>query len=314
MSPTRTPVRRRWRRALLVLVVVQALVGGLALGYRWFTTSTEVSTEDALARFRSETAGGGSSSPALASPTGSAGAEATPTGAAPTDGTPTGATPTGTLVSPGPQPTVDASPSNPAMESRPPDEGVYRFATQGTEQVDRLPPRDLPPKSQRVVTGTGDGRTWTNHHLFSDQHEEWFDLTIAPDGVFCPSFRARITFGPFTEDETLRFDPPLRFSTFPFRLGEQWQGTFSGETSGSYTGKTFEHTSMTIGGETLEAWAVQIDMTFEGKVSGEARFRLWLSPKYRLSLKEQYREVERTSGHTYRNDITITLLSTKPQQ
>lgn len=302
--------QRSKTRIVLALALVQLLVGTGALGYRWFTASTEVGADRALERFRSGQAAAGEVSPVTPPPTeapvtptpGSHGSESRATVTAPT--------PAPLPEEPGPPPTGPQG-----IVLLPPEVGVYEWHTEGWEQVGPSR-RDLPERSRRIVTVEGE-RTWMNDHIYSEQHEEWFPLTVSEQGVASSSYRARVSFGPITQDHTLDFEPPMRFSVFPFEVGQQWQGSWQDpddDTRATYTGRTFEHTTLDIGGERVEAWGVEVVMEMEGDISGTVLTRIWVAPEYRMTVKEFY-DQEVTSGPgTYEGEWTITLLSLDPQR
>jgi hypothetical protein len=126
--------------------------------------------------------------------------------------------------------------------------------------------------------------------------------------------RNRVVFGPVTNDKTVVFDPMMYVSQFPFELGQRWEGEWSGKTSGEYTGRTFEHTTMTIGGEEVEVWATEVRMTMRGEIEGTNITRSWVAPEYRLVVK-QYQEIEVTSGPAdYYCEWTGQLVSLDPQR
>lgn len=302
------------RGVVLALAITTLLVGLGGVGYRWFTASTEVSSDEAVRRFREgRPSPDGSPTPgptptpaglaAAATPTSEAGGRSEATVSAPT---------------PTPVPTPAPPPTGPGgFVLLPPEEGVYEWETDGWEEVSPGPPRrDLPERSRRIITEEGE-RTWMNDHIYSEQHEEWFPLTISDQGVTAASYRLRVSFGPVTQDQKLDFSPPMRFSVFPFEVGQQWQGSWEDapdNTRGTYVGRTFEHTHLDIGGEQVEVWGVEIDMEMEGDISGTVLTRIWVSPEYRMTVKEFYdQEVESGPG-TYEGEWTITLLSTTPQQ
>lgn len=298
------------RGIVLVLAVATLLVGLGGVGYRWFTTSTEVSSAEALQRFRE----------GRATPDGSPSPGPTPT---PADTAPT-PTPAGrseatvTAPTPTPVPTPAPPPTGPGgFVLLPPEEGVYEWETQGWEQVNPGPGRrDLPERSRRIITHEGE-RSWLNDHIYSEEHEEWFPLTISEQGVSAASYRIRVSFGPITQDQKLDFSPPMRFAVFPLEVGQQWQGSWEDapdNTRGTYVGETFERTTLDIGGEQVEVWGVEVDMEMEGDTSGTVLTRIWISPKYRMTVKEFYDQRVESGPGTYEGEWTITLVSTSPQR
>lgn len=290
------------RRMLAAVVAAQMLFSTCAYGYRWVSDSTPVTAASALERYR---AAASSSPSAKASPRASA---------------------SRVTKSANPKPSTSASRATKSRRRSPspvvsakdgyvlkaPESGVYSWDTEGWEKVDDLPTREYPSESQRIVESSG--RSWTNHHIFSTEHEEWFPLSISDTGVRCSYFRMKLKIGPVTEDQSIEFTTPVRFSVFPQKVGQTWEGSWEGDTSGTYTGTTFEHSTQRIGSEDVETWAVRIQMQMEGEVSGTVDVRLWIAPKYRFTTKEIYKLDQRSGGHRYRTDAVITLQSVSPQR
>src|SRR5207244_9835438 len=71
-----------------------------------------------------------------------------------------------TAPTPAPARRTDASWWNP------PASGVYTYNTTGYEKATFS--RNYPPQTQRIID-TSNGR-YGNHHIFSQEHEEWFTL------------------------------------------------------------------------------------------------------------------------------------------
>lgn len=199
----------------------------------------------------------------------------------------------------------------PALPVGRPREGVYSWAVEGYEQVPGVR-RDLPERSHRVVTHQGRSE-WTEHHIFSEQREQWFKLVVSREGVATTAVRNRVEMGPVEVDRTVVFNLPAFVARFPFELGATWEGSWSGKTSGEYTGRTFEHRTLTIGGERVEVWATEVVMDMTGEVEGRVITRSWVAPKHRLVVKQyQWTEVESGPGE-YRSEWTGKLLSLHPR-
>lgn len=289
---------------MLALALVQVLVATGVLGFRWLTASTPVEVSQALERFRS---GGDTTDLADADvPTGSIVPVVEPTPS------PTPNPKAKPSRSPSPSPATP-TPVPLGFPIEPPASGVYEWDTVGWEQAANLR-RDLPDRSVRLIS-SNNSRTWMNEHEYSEQHTDWFPLTISEQGVFNASFRARVVFGPFTQDQTLRFDPPLRFATFPSAVGQRWEGAFTGGSSGTYNGRTFERTSMDVGGERVDVWGIEVAMELhEGEVTGTVVSKIWVAERHRLTVKEEWRQDLVSGPGSYRGEWTITLRSLMPRR
>jgi hypothetical protein len=174
-----------------------------------------------------------------------------------------------------------------------PAEGVYRWTIDGFEQGPGVR-RDLPRKSHRIINHEGKD-DWVEHHIFSEQKEQWFGLTISREGVAARQVRNRVEMGPVTVDRTVVFNPVMFVSRFPYAMGQKWEGEWSGDTSGSYKGKTFDHGTLTIGGKEVEVWATEVVMEMRGEVEGDVLTRSWVAPDYHMVVK-QYQEANVRSG------------------
>lgn len=174
-----------------------------------------------------------------------------------------------------------------------PAEGVYTWTINGFEQGPGVR-RDLPRKSHRVINHQGKD-DWVEHHIFSEQKEQWFGLTISRAGVAAREVRNKVEMGPVTVDKTVVFNPVMFVSRFPFAMGQTWEGEWKGDTSGSYKGKTFDHGTLTIGGKEVEVWATEVVMEMRGEVEGDVVTRSWVAPDYSMVVK-QYQETNVRSG------------------
>jgi hypothetical protein len=172
--------------------------------------------------------------------------------------------------------------------------------------------RELPRQSHRIITYEGKG--WVEHHIYSEQKEQWFHLASSPKGVTVSEVRNRVVMGPVTVDKTVTYDPPAYASVFPFEVGQTWHGSWSGKTSGDYTGKTLDHGTITIGGENVEVWITEVVMHMQGEVQGSVVTRSWVAPSLALVVK-QYQDSSVDAGPgKYRSEWTGQLTSLHPQR
>lgn len=311
-------------------VAATLLVTG-AIGYSSMKASTAVSAEDALERFQESTASAGTRDrqpPAAAgrarrSDKGTARRSRRPrptdksdaaSAHAQTDGGPAAPAASGSSREGGSRNAPERQQRRaPTSEARPqpPREGVYAWQVEGYEQAPGVK-RDLPARSHRAITHQGAG-SWQEHHIFSEEREQWMNLGWREDGVFARSVRNRVVMGPVEVDRTVVYNPPVFVARLPNELGRSWRGSWQGKTSGTYTGRTFDHTTVMIGGEAIEVWASEIVMTMRGEVQGKAITRSWYSPKYSMVVK-QYQNMDVESGPgNYRSEWTGQVLSVTPE-
>lgn len=293
-------------RALLIAAVLLLLAGIGGVGYRWMTQSTLVSKDEAVARFRESprqderaTSSVGRTGQKADQP--NADAPATGNDAEVSAGSATRRANAGATSPPPPI----------GLDRKAPEPGVYTYRTEGFEQAGVR--RQYPPESQRIVTHQKGGR-WLNHHIFSDEHEEWFEQGLTDAGGVMFYRRVRVSFGPLTVDRTITFDPPALGVPLPFQLGRTWQGSWSGPTSGTYTGKTFDHTTLRIDGENVEVWGNELHMRMTGENEGEVHIKLWIAPRYSLSVKEEADMTMQGGPGTYHSEYTLTILSLTPKR
>ena len=193
-----------------------------------------------------------------------------------------------------------------------PAEGVYSWATDGYESFSGSR-RRFPSETQRIVTMDGP-TTWTNHHYFSEERQSWYQVHTDEEGFVVNYQRNKIVFGPVTRDVTIKFVPPMRVGRAGSEVGETWKGSWEGKTSGTYEGRTFEHTFMTIGGERVEVWGVEMHIILRGETEGEVHSKTWVSPKHHVPVKEHYVQDVQSGPGNYHAEWDMTLKSLKPEQ
>ncbi|MDP9067458.1 MAG: hypothetical protein M3N53_03780 [Actinomycetota bacterium] len=319
--------RSTLKPAIAFVVAVSLGLGG-SIMYASMKTSTAVSAEDALAEFQANSASRSgdtdtSDSPKPQRPRRSQDSPATRGkiqkrargAAAATGGGNAAAAPAATTSGPAEQPPgADGEAptrTRPAAAPPRPDEGVYAWEVDGYEQAPGVR-RDLPSRSHRVITHEGD-TAWTEHHIFSEEKEQWLNLNVQSEGVTVTAVRNRVVMGPVTVDKTVTYNPPAFVARFPAKVGRTWEGSWSGRTSGEYTARTFDHTTLVIDGQEVEVWASEIIMNMRGEVEGQAITRSWYAPEHRLVVKQYQKADLKTGPGAYRSEWTGQVLSLDPQ-
>lgn len=277
----------RRRGVITGLALLIALAGGLTLGYRWVTTATPVTSSEALRQFHEPTADPRSSATPIPPKT------AEPHKPAPVSevGTPRPTTP---------------------LPSLRPDPGVYTWRTEGFEEAMGIR-RSFPPESQRVVHVQGEGR-YSYHHLYSEEHEQWFEGRLPKDQVAVPHVRERVVFGPFDAEIEIDFAPPMVFVNLPFRVGQTWEGQWSGDTYGTYAARSFERSVLTVEERDIDVWGIELRIQMHGEVEGRQDLRAWIAPEHRTTVREEYIVSGRLRGEpgSYHGEWTISLTSLTP--
>jgi hypothetical protein len=287
---------RRTKLTMIGLSLAVALVASSLLGYRWFTSSRPVSAASAVQAYRSA-----HEEATLPSAT-----------AAPTPAPRLARSGSSHVAS---KPVISsprAQAASPTAWFKVPPSGVYTFDTTGFERATFS--RNYPSQTQRIID-TSNG-SYENHHIFSQEHEEWFTLHPTAHGGEMLKRRMRVTFGPVTVDETVTFDPGIVGVPYPYALGRTWSGSWKGETSGTYTGRTIDHRTIRIGSDNVEVWVEELKLQMSGKNSGTVDTKLWYAPAYGFDAREDGIYDIRTQGvpGTYHTEYTITLASTHPQR
>lgn len=295
---------RTARILLATILVLGAVVGG---GYLWLTRSTPVSREQAVEGFREQTRATPAPTATVTvtpSPTLRAAAASTPE-ANPSPAPRTGETP---------EPVLTPSPTPQDRGFPQPEAGVYSWSTEGHEEAAGVR-RSFPPESQRIVTREAPGR-YVLHHVYSEEHEQWFTVEVTEGGVIVHRIRVEVTFGPADEEVEVIFDPPMDFVLLPFRTGKAWEGSWSGDTWGTYTARVFERSTVTVDGEPVEAWGVKYEIEMHGEIEGEETLWAWWSEEHGMTVRERYEMTAQLQGKpgTYHGEWRNDLLTLDPQQ
>jgi hypothetical protein len=215
----------------------------------------------------------------------------------------------------------------------PPENGVYQYfqcgktsgqctgdpsEPTGTETIGPNQSRDFPRNGQRIITSTG-ARTWTNSHVYAQEHREEFDLAIDESGVFNSRYKVQVFFGPIEGGSEIKMQPPFRLNQFPASLGQAWNGSWTDSNrqgDGDYACKTVGKEELNIGGTKIRTWVVECRITLKGpENTGNVLIKFWVSPELRNTAQEMYDQsiTSRTKG-PYQGKWMATLSNVKPQR
>ena len=306
------------------------LVG--AIGYRYLTTATPVSAHQALQLFRAD------KGTAVSEAASRDGASTKETRSAPRERTPErdraqrqpvrskerattrrvetvpAAPPTQQRAEPQPEERAARERRQKAAAFVPgaPEEGVYSWDTEGYESFNGSR-RAFPRETQRIITRHGK-TSWTLHHYFSEERESWTEVASDADGYSSAEQRNKVVFGPVTRDVNVTFDPPMVTGPMPARLGATWNGRWEGKTYGTYSGRYFEKTSITVDGERVEVWGIELRIHLRGETEGETWAQVWVSPESHMVIREHYRQDAQTGPGTYKAEWLMTVKSLTPQR
>ena len=310
-----------WKRSVAVAAVFFLLAG--AVGYRWMTTVTPVSRQSAIEMFNEQKDGSKSERRPTRKTADSSKKDRRNEGSKPDAPVVAGgssedgqAEDRATSASGGARSDRDRSregersESNSETSRRLLREGVYSWDTEGFESAGGAR-RSFPRESQRIVTHDGDSG-WSQHHYFSEQREIWSRFVIDDGAAHMASQRNKVVFGPVTEDSTITFSPPMLVGPAPEKVGEAWQGTWKGATYGDYQGRVFEHGQMNVGGESVEVWGIDLDIHLRGETQGRVQAKVWLSPEYAMTVREDYVQDIKADVGNYHAEWSMTLKSLQP--
>lgn len=282
------------RRQVVVAGAVALLLLASGLGYRWIKTSTLRSAEEAVAWFRAQEEAVARQRPGVPLPV----ATVVPTEEPGTPGT------SGTF-----EPTVP-----PQKFLRRPETGVYSWHTDGYEETSPGARRGFPSESHRIVTHQPGG-WWTNHHIYSEEHQEWLTsgLSSTDDQGAVHSRRVRILLGPLSWDRETVYDLPLHVVRSSPKVGDEWASSWA-DGAGTYTGRTFEHTTVRVGGEEVEVWGNELRFRVSGRERGHMTLRFWWSREHVMTVREEGDTAIRHSLGTYRSEWRLELESLRPKR
>ena len=322
-----------WRKAVSIVAVMSMIVGVFGFfGYRWLTTSTPVTRDQALQMFKEEsrqadeaaaasTSGSkeesskGSESDGKSSDAGSNDpSKATDQSSGSGGG---GSSPkndqTAVAAGTGSQNSTAAKKSSSRGYDYPttPEEGVYSWSTEGWEEAAGIR-REFPRESQRIITAS-DGDSYKQHHYFSEEREIWSEFVTSKKGMHMASQRNRAKFGPVTNDSTITFSPAMLVGLAHPEVGKSWSGSWKGKTSGTYAARIFDRGTMTVGGESLEVWGYELRLQMKGELEGTVFARIMYAPEHALTVQENYKQDIQSERGRYRAEWSVTLKSTTPQ-
>lgn len=323
------PEDRSWVQGV-ALFLVPVLVLGL-VGYRYLTTATPVTSDQALRLFRTEK--GFETERAIARSAAPARSKRRGPGPRPDRPQRASAEPrsrsrsetrsTERVVRASEAPRTgdpkahhgDADGSrkrNPAFTPGAPEEGVYTWDTEGYESFNGSR-RAFPSETQRIVTRHSE-TSWTLHHYFSRERESWTDVNTSRDGYRTTKQRNKIVFGPVTRDVTINFDPAMHTGPMPARVGATWSGEWQGKTYGTYRGRYFERTKVTIDGDHVDVWGIEYQIRLRGETEGTTWAQVWISPETHMVVKEHYKQDVQSGPGTYRAEWMMTVRSLTPRR
>jgi hypothetical protein len=214
----------------------------------------------------------------------------------------------------------------------PPENGVYQYfqcgrttgqctgdpsEPAGVESIARLPAREFPRTGHRIVTTTGP-QTFTNEHVYAEEHREQFDLAVDPSGVYNSRYKVEINFGPTGGGSEMRQQPPFKLTQWPLSQGLAWSGSWTDSNrkgDADYGCKAVAKEELNIGGTKVRTWAIDCQIQLKGpENSGQVLIKFWVAPEFRTTVQELYDQKITTPQGPYDGRWMVTLANLKPSR
>jgi hypothetical protein len=111
------------------------------------------------------------------------------------------------------------------------------------------------------------------------------------------------------------FNGPVLYSPVPFTVGQAWEWTLVSTdnlTHVTQKSRIDREENLTVGGQTVETYVLETDLTISGDVNGSGHLTSFVSPEYKLPVRSHS-----TLDATYAtfhvvSDITSDLLDLRP--
>lgn len=197
-----------------------------------------------------------------------------------------------------------------------PAEGVYTYDGTGSEGFGPVR-REFPKVSRRIFTRE-DADTWLEYHIFSEERASWTLLSTTPSRRLVHHQRNYVKIGPYEEDKTLPFVPPIQAALFPPRAGQSWGGEFTGTSNndedytGRYQVKAVDDRVWEVGRVRTRVFGFEINVTFVGEFNGTASVNYWYSTEYGMSVREDYSATASIGPVVYQGEWSVRLRSLTP--
>jgi hypothetical protein len=331
-------VRRRGAAPWLALASVLVLLAGSAVvALSRADTASEYDEDAAVSAFRSAgPAGGVTPAPEPTGPSGprpsSAGAlsaSAGPAGPAPAAPAPAGSAPAGPGSTSGdggtaaPRPGGTAAAAPPARGATPGDGevpvGVYRYATEGFEEVDALGgARHDYPATTTVTYARADCGTEERWQPLRERVGAATSCAGTDGDELRATYQRREFFGQ-SQEKSYRCDPGLLLRPAEPRPGRTWRGTCrSADSTAAFSGRVVALEDLVVDGTRVPVVRVRLDGTLTGSTRGRSDREVWLRRADGLLVQAVGRtdtDADTPGGTVrYRESYRLRLLSLQPRR
>ena len=216
-----------------------------------------------------------------------------------------------------PQGTAAAPPARTQPERTSPEEGVYRYATRGSESIDRPSDRhDYPSETAMSIRATDCGFTGRWQPL----ENRWDEMTVCRRNgrSLLPRLSTHREFYGQSNDSNYRCGA-TNYAFLP-KPGATWSGTCAdGDAKMHIRGRTIAHEPVRVGDETVNTVRYTIEARITGgDAEGTWTAERWVDPETGLLIRveAQTRATSDSSVGTvqYREQLSLRLLSLTPQR
>lgn len=195
-------------------------------------------------------------------------------------------------------------------------EGTYPVAVAGSESFGptggEQSSRKYPATSTLEITAGETAQERTIVVRYSPERDDTITADVSRGAVRLVRSVARVAVGMYEQSTAFAPTPPIVLLPSTPTVGEKFGGRFSGEQSGSYSGKVLRRERIVVGGERVDALVVEERVTFSGDADGTITTVTWWDPVLRLPLKQKRDMTVTTSGATYEQHVTVTMTRREP--
>ena len=317
VAPMASIDRRTLRRGLAALVV-GLLAANAAAFWTTGTSTTEVSVDDAVARFRAAAPqAAGAAAPSGEAPAVTAGADGIPL-AEPARPAQHASSPTTSVVPVVPSEGDAQSLAAPAARAAGP-AGVYLYATKGYEEVSVLGgARHTYPDTTTVTYTPTDCGYVIRWDALQERWDKW-DACTPGTRIAVNDFVGYRSFFGQVDEKQYRCTEPADFRPDTDEVGRAFTGRCStGRAEAVVDGRVVAVEAVTVDGQVLSAVRVRLDLTLTGPTAGTRVLESWYAVDSGLLLRRTSAteaDSESALGQThYSEHFTLELSSLTPRR
>jgi hypothetical protein len=208
----------------------------------------------------------------------------------------------------------------PAAPFSEPEEGVYTYRAEGEESLSLLGARHTYPDQVFATVRHLDGCGWELRVDVIKEHVDELELCGQPGALFLTEQSRTVEFFGKRDGFAMRCRPPQLLHAIGEEPGTSSVVSCSGGGATAKITRTFIGSEMvTVGGESVESFAVLQEATLTGDAEGESTDRLWLHPSTGLVLRWE-RSVDTLANAAfgakvrYREEASFELQSLTPRR